>query len=311
MLKRFALAIALLGTTAGVHADLRVDDLGKAFDASSEQVVIQQYDANTGGSTSIRNTDESNLIWKDQGYFQRNRDLGQVFTPEKDFQLHAIVLRTGPSDAAVLPGAPGAEVFVQFFEVAGKPTINDNGTPPGSDAKHGFTKNHRADDFIEGTEYQSIHVATGGKYPNIPPTRGPNARPDGKFRYLKWRLTGEDLLTFRKGKRYAFMIGFVRPGKSRGFTLANSNAASANGPAVFGSKPDHYPGGWAIRREGNSATPTKLPNHAGEPDAKLRERLVAESLFPVGKARYSGPPTTDGHPDVDTYRDMEFYLISE
>jgi hypothetical protein len=47
--------------------------------------------------------------------------LGQVFTAPRDFTLAALVLKTGPSDAAEIEGAPGAKVFVRFFDVTGQP----------------------------------------------------------------------------------------------------------------------------------------------------------------------------------------------
>jgi hypothetical protein len=31
-------------------------------------------------------------------------------------------------------------------------------------------------------------------------------------------------------------------------------------------------------------------------------------VFPEGLERYSSPPAADGYPDVDTYRDLEFYV---
>jgi hypothetical protein len=98
-------------------------------------VIIRQVSANLGGNTSVRN--QLPLVWKDKGYFQRARDLGQVFTADRDFVLDAIVLRTGNGSLAFQSGAAGAEVFVQFFEVTGTPAVDDNGTPPGTQAKHG------------------------------------------------------------------------------------------------------------------------------------------------------------------------------
>ena len=43
-------------------------------------------------------------------------------------------------------------------------------------------------------------------------------------------------------------------------------------------------------------------------DAALLKKLVKESLFDAPPARFGLSPTTDGYPDVDTYRDLEFYL---
>lgn len=305
-----ALAIAL-GWCPAARADLTVTALGKTYTPDPVRVPIKQTEANTGGSTSVRN--ELPLEWKEQGYFQRNRDLGQVFTPEKTFVLDAIVLRTGPSDNAVLAGTPGAKVFVQFFEVAGTPKINDNGTPVGTKAKHGFSTNHRCDDFFEGVMYKSIRVVKGGVFPAIPPTKDAADKPAngdaGKFHYMRWAFTGDDRLTFEAGKRYAFMVGFEEPGKNRGFTLANMNAASSPAPPRIGDQADRYHGGWGLRREGDGTVPpTMIPGKGPPADPKVVEKLTGQSLFATGDARYKLSPTTDGYPDVDTYRDQEFYL---
>jgi hypothetical protein len=303
------LAVVLAAGPAA-RADLTVTALGKTYAPDPDKVPIKQTEANTGGSTSVRN--ELPLEWKEQGYFQRNRDLGQVITPERTFALDAVVLRTGPSDAAVLAGAPGAKVFVQFFEVVGTPKINDNGTPAGTKAKHGFSTNHRCDDFFEGVTYKSLRVVTGGTFPAIPPTRGADDKPTGdagKFHYMRWAFTGADRLTFEAGKRYAFMVGFEEPGKNRGFTLANANKASVADPPAVNDKHDRYHGGWGLRREGDGTLPPLMvPGTAPPADPKVAEKLTKQSLFATGDDRYKLSPTTDGYPDVDTYRDHEFYL---
>jgi hypothetical protein len=51
-------------------------------------------------------------------------------------------------------------------------------------------------------------------------------------------------------------------------------------------------------------TPGKEP----PADPKAAEKLKRESVFADGEGRYKLSPTTDGYPDVDTYRDHEFYL---
>lgn len=43
-------------------------------------------------------------------------------------------------------------------------------------------------------------------------------------------------------------------------------------------------------------------------DAALLEKLVKESIFKTPPDRFELPPASDGYPDVDTYRDLEFYL---
>jgi hypothetical protein len=295
---------------------LQVTALGKSYQPDPRRVVVQQSRADPGGSTSIRNTGRAHLEWKTNGYFQRNRDLGQVFTPPRDFRLNALVLRTGPSDAAVLAGMPGSKVFVQFFEVTGEPRIHDNGTPPGTDAKHGFSRNHRCDDFLTGVEYRPLGVVNGGTFPALPATRDLDGRPTGnevgRLVYLRWQLAGEARLTFQAGKRYAFMVGCEEPGRARGFTLANANAASVNARPSLTDAHDRYPGGWGLRREGDGTLPPTMFPGAQPPGAPAQLGcLHREALFAEGPSRYSLSPTTDGFPDVDTYRDLEFYLEAD
>jgi hypothetical protein len=295
---------------------LSVTALGKRYAPDPRRVVVQQAHADPGGSTSIRNTDRAHLAWKTNGYFQRNRDLGQVFTAPRDFQLNALVLRTGPSDAAVLAGVPGAKVFVQFFGVSGEPRLHDNGTPPGTDARHGFSKNHRCDDYLTGVEYRPVCVVNGGTFPALPASRDLDGRPTGneagRLVYLHWQFAGEARLKFQAGKRYAFLVGCEEPSRARGFTLANVNAAGVNAPPSLTGAHDRYHGGWGLRREGDGTLPpTMFPGAQPPDDSAQLGRLHREALFAEGPSRYSLSPTTDGFPDVDTYRDLEFYLETD
>jgi hypothetical protein len=265
-------------------------------------VIIKQLGADLGGNTSVRN--ESPLTWKDKGYYRRARDLGQVFTAPEDFTLDAIILRTGNGSLAFLPGSTGAEVFVQFFKVSGTPVINDNGTPPGAEAKHGFSTNHRCDDFVSGVQYKTLQVVTGGRLPDL------TAKGDGKLTYMKWTFSGHDGLKFQKDQRYAFMIGFVEAGSQKNFTLANRNRASSPRPPDIVDAEDTYHGGWSLRREGNGKTPPLIiPGEQPPADPVKLSQLKAESTFPKGNAHYTISPTCEGYPDVDTYRDLEFYVM--
>ncbi|MCF7668584.1 MAG: hypothetical protein K9N48_02285 [Verrucomicrobia bacterium] len=283
---------------------LKWERVQEEFSLEERSVVIRQCATDTGGNTSVRNS--SPLKWKDEGYFQRNRDLGQVFTVgESGFELDAIILRTGNDTSAFLTGAAGAPVFIQFFEVIGEPEIDDNGTPKGAKATHGFSTNHRCDDFVKGVEYKSLCVVRGGVMPDLADAG------DGRFQYMKWDLTGESELYFEPGRRYAFMVGITAPGPECGFTLANrNNAASPAPPSMFDSL-DRYHGGWGLRREGNGKKPpTMIPGDTPPEDSTTIEKLENESFFPKGDARFCIPPTCDGYPDVDAYRDLEFYLIA-
>jgi hypothetical protein len=265
------------------------------------RVVARQLGGSLGGNTSVRNAWP--LVWKEKGYFQRARDLGQVFTAEKDFTLDAIILRTGNAHLAFLDGMPGAPLFVQFFEVTGTPVIDDNGTPVGSKATHGFSTNHRCDDYVRDVQYRSLHVAGGGVMPDLTGAGG------GKLVYMKWDLLGKAELPFKAGRRYAFMVGIAEPGRERGFTLCNRNNAGSPKPPSM-TLDDTYHGGWGLRREGNGEKPLQVPGKEPPGDPATREKLEMQSAFAKGGARYALSPTCDGYPDVDTYRDLEFYLIA-
>lgn len=298
--------------TQTASEQLKVTAIGKEYNPVDAEVAVYQQAFSNGGNTSVRNVDKANLKWKGQGYFQRNRDLGQVFTPEKDFFLKAIVLRTGPGDAAVLFNTPGAKVFLQLFEVTGEPKINDNKSPFGAESKHGFTQSHRGDDYIEGVEYKSIAIAKGGVFPEIPATNKdgePLDRDLGKLQYMRWELMGSLILKFEAGKRYAFLVGFEEPAQGLGFTLANYNAASSTDSSSLNGNAVGYNGGWSIRREGDGTLPPTLFEGENPPkQMDLINLANKESLFATGDARYALEPTTDGYPDVDTYRDLEFAL---
>ena len=303
-----------IGMKSAINRDIIVTALGKTYLPPSDRIAISvnQYCDGDGGPSS-RNTDAEHLVWKEEGYFKRNRDLGQVFLPEHDFHLDALVLRLGPSDNAVKAGAPGAELFLQFFEVNGEPRINDNGTPQGTDSKHGFSRNHRCDDFIDGVTYRSIRIARGGIFPALPPTTDKEGRSTGDktatLQYLRFDLKRKDELVFEGGKRYAFMVGLIEPGPERAFALANCNAAKYNAPVSNMDKYDNYHDGWALRREGDGTIPPVMTGKPKPPDdATLFDKMVIESLFNPSADRFNLSPTSEGYPDVDTYRDLEFYL---
>lgn len=291
--------------------NLRIESLGETLEKGSLNIIDSQELFSTGGSTSLRNNQQKNLIWKHQGYFQRNRDLGQVFQAPKNFELKAIILRTGPSITAILENTPGTRVFIQLFEVIGNPYIHENDTPEGSQASHGFTENHKGDDYIAGITYKSIAIIKGGIFPEIPPTLindKANSDQSGKLHYLSFLIDGLNY-TFEKGKRYAFLVGFEDEGENIGFTLANFNRASHDDIPSLTSPHDPYPAGWGIRREGNGENPpTLVPGTSAPSDKQLLNLLIEQSLFPEGIQRFQISPTTDGYPDVDTYRDLEFYI---
>jgi GH35 family endo-1,4-beta-xylanase len=294
-----------------LYADaLSVVSLGKSYTPAPGSVpeYLRYANSNLGGTTSVRRNDSTTLRWKDEGYYQRNRELGQVFTiPEgESLTLDAIVLRTGNSSSAVLENTPGAPVYLQLFEVIGEPTINDNGTPQGTESTHGFSTNHRTDDFLEGLTYLPLAILRGGEFPNIPPTTQ-NGGQEGHLHYLRWDLIGEGELTLDGGKRYAFMVGFEEAGPRYGFSLGNNNRAASSAAPALAVDANGMPW-WSIRREGDGTLPpTQVPGEFPPEDDSLRLALIRESLYQPGHS-CDLPPTTDGYPDVDTYRTLEFYI---
>jgi len=293
---------------------LSVEDLGKEYQRDPEVTPDYLYAdvSNLGGNTSVRRNDAPRLKWKDEGYYQRNRELGQVFNIPvgTDIKLKAIVLRTGNDDKAVLPGSIGADVQIQFFELEGTPVINDNGTPTGTESTHGFNKNHRTDDFIDGITYKPLALVRGGQFPDIPPTSSEEGGEPGHLRYMRWDLEGEAELILEGGKRYAFIVGFVTNGPEKGFTLGNNNRAALSDPPELLLDANGIPW-WSIRREGDGTLPpTQFPGIDPPANDSIRDLLISESLFdPFHETILS--PTTDGFPDVDTYRSHEFYMEVE
>ncbi len=291
---------------------LVIEDLGKTYTAHPTMVppYLMATKSDLGGTTSVRRIDGPNLKWKTQGYYQRNRELGQCFNIPLDtsFQLRAIVLRTGNSSNAVLSGAPGAEMYLQLFEVVGDPVINDNGTPPGTESTHGFNTNHRTDDYLEGVSYQTLGIYTGGVFPNFEPTSQNGGQP-GHLRYMRWDLKAAKV-TLQGGKRYAFMVGFATNGPGKGFSLGNNNQAASSADPLL-RRDDHGLAWWSMRREGDGTLPpTQLPSDLPPENDSLRQALISESLYEDNHS-CTLSPTTDGFPDVDTYRALEFYIEVE
>ncbi len=304
-------AIELLGDTVTYEFEpVSLKAIGKKFKVHSN-VTEYQDKADMGGNTSVRNVGSDGLKWKSQGYFQRNRDLGQVFIPKKDTWVKSIVVRTGPAESAVLYDTPGSKVFIQFFEIFGDPIINDNGTPAGTKSAHGFNTNHRTDDFIEGVEYKSLPVIYTGVFPEDAPAtkdKEGNFKGDaGCLVYIRWSFT--EPVFFKANHRYGFIIGFAETGSELGFTLANANRAAATDAPDLDDQNTPYKGGWSFRREGDGTLPpTMIPGENPPESSRLVQQLKSESVFFPGNDRFNLSPTSDGFPDVDTYRALEFYI---
>ena len=65
---------------------------------------------------------------------------------------------------------------------------------------------------------------------------------------------------------------------------------------------------WGIRREGNGKLPPTMIS-ATKPPAEdaLLQKLVGESMF-APEHFDELAPTSEGYPDVDTYRTLQFYI---
>ncbi len=149
-------------------------------------------------------------------------------------------------------------------------------------------------------------TAEGGTFPDIEPTNA-NGGQAGHLRYLRFDLRDAGELVLEPGARYAFLVGFTALGPDRGFTVANTNLA---GEAAAPALPTGPAGElrWSIRREGDGTTPPTLrPGPEPAAGTPLGDSLRRESLHPDDYLT-GVPPTSDGYPDVDTYRTLEFYL---
>jgi len=173
---------------------------------------------------------------------------------------------------SLFAGANGAAVSVQLFEVSGEAVINDNGTTSGQ-VVH-WTTGAWADDYITGEVYQSLGVFSGAMLPD-------KLLPQ---HYLRLRFPARKVF-LQAGKRYGFLLMFDQMGKDRGMALASQN------------REDPYKGGHGMRREAKGTKP--VPNN------------YENSTFPPFAKRVKIPPTTNGFPDVDTYRDFVFFVEGE
>ncbi len=305
-----------------IETGLIVTDLRKAiYTLPPEKIPYTPYnlyydDTDTGGntSTSIRNDSEDHIEWKSaEGYYQRNRDLGTIFNPDKDIMLDAIVLRTSGSYKAVKTGAPGAPVIMQIFEVVGTPRLDDNGTGPGDKAEGRYGSCYAMDDYVADVKYVPLLLATGGVFPDFPVTS--KRKRKGKLRFMRWDITDDMLLI--GDKRYMFVVGFENAIYDCSIALANSNPVKSiqcKADPVYLFKDSSKKEWWGVRREGTSTyPPTRAPGSdpIPEPNEPLKSLLKTESLFNKGYLRYLYPPDSDGYPSIDTYRKLQYYIEAD
>jgi hypothetical protein len=296
----------------------------------TQQVVIGYDAADKGpGNTSLAFDGEDVFKWSQPGaaktesfgyytpegrevpYIKRDRDLGQTFTyqGEQPRVLRAITVQLGFGTNAVRPGMYGQKISLQLLEVSGTPRLHQNGSDSTMEAFHGFPHDragehlaHMRDDYLVGEKYRSRYVFTGATFPRktdfgfAEAEEVPPGHPQLKGRYLRFELPEAPALVLQPGKTYAFLVMVEEQGPHRGFALANQ---------YYGT----YPGGHGIRRDGNGqfppvpADPTRLFAHPAN-RAALRAAHFPTDL----KKRAKIAPGTNGYPDVDTWRDLVFYV---
>ncbi|MBV6647968.1 MAG: hypothetical protein KI790_21080, partial [Cyclobacteriaceae bacterium] len=85
-------------------------------------------------------------------------------------------------------------------------------------------------------------------------------------------------------------------GLYQGFTLANN---------FYGE----YEAGHGIRRDGNGLFPPPVADPTLPHDDNTNAKAFESARFPADfTVRAKLPVGTDGYPDVDTWRDLEFYV---
>ncbi|MCU0393440.1 MAG: hypothetical protein MUE81_20190 [Thermoflexibacter sp.] len=247
-------------------------------------------------------------------YIKRDRDLGQTFkyTEVKKKRLVAITVQLGFGTNVVRRGMYGQPISIQLLEVSGTPKLNNNGSDSTLEAFHGFPHDRNGkdiasvrDDYWEGETYKTIAVFSGGYFPpksafgfsesdTIPPNH-----IHLKGNYLTFKFPNKHKIMLETGKTYAFLIMIDNMGEEAGFALANE---------YYGS----YPHGHGIRRDGNGT----FPPAPADPHKDFADPANAQAYrtahFPKDfKQRIAIAPSTNGYPDVDTWRDFVFYIVAE
>ncbi|WP_246169108.1 hypothetical protein [Rudanella paleaurantiibacter] len=293
--------------------------------------VVAFYDGyDTGGNTSVAFDGENIYKWsgtspykaepwgyftpdgREVPYIKRDRDLGQTFTYTGSVarQLTAVTVSTGYGTNVVRAGMYGRRVSMQLFEVTGEPTRHTNGSEGATNALHGFPHNRPAlpipperDDYLVGEEYRSLGVFSGAVFPDkvafgfasadvaVPPNH-----PNLKGRYLRFVFTDAKPIWLQPGKRYSFLVMLEQIGLDCGFTLANHYSGT-------------YAAGHAIRRDGNGQFPPVPADPRQDFTHPANAKALASAHFPTDLSRrVQIPPGTNGYPDVDTWRDLLFYV---
>lgn len=292
-----AAMLPLFALPASAEVSVTASPTGEPSPAHSGTTIIARCDGfDTGGTTSIRlqtdkTMDDNKFYGAKPGVNnnrivpptepklqQRDRDLGQTFvTGANDCTVESLVLRVGFTDKAVLAGAPGAAVVVQWFEVRGSPVLNDSGTP-GFLGTFDRTRTPELDDFLAGETFRSLRVCS--------PATLPAKLSPGDF--LRFRFAGRDAVRLKPHTQYAFVIGFQKRGANRQLALANSYYGS------YQPDPKNPLVGHGLRREGGTG--------------RREAPYFAPDLPDDSKKRAAIPPGTLGFPDVCTWRDLYFVV---
>jgi hypothetical protein len=248
-------------------------------------------------------------------FYARDRDLGQTFTVPADstpFRLEAVTLRVGPVsadfDGTLADARERGEVFLQLFEVSGEPVVHDNGTTGEvlvSKAYPHPATMALADDYITGETYRTLLVARGGRLPRHfelgdENSGGPESGSKGSL--LRFDLGAAGAPVLQPGRRYAFLVGFEKAGPTMALPLDNWDYLNTSGATPEQVRHGAYAGGHAIRREGRVPEPWNNLDRAFSDDP-------SQARFPDSfTERLAQQPGTWGRPDVDTYRDLVFWI---
>ena len=244
-------------------------------------------------------------------YIKRDRDLGQTFLYKAadNKELQSITVRLGFGTNVIRPGMYGKNISLQLYEVAGSSTINNNGSDSTLQAFHGWPHDrngkgmhHSRDDYYDGEKYNTIAIVRGYKFPkknNFGINDKEEVSPDDprlKGKYLKFELPASSKIILKPNRKYAFLIMIDSIGKERGFTLSNNYLGT-------------YINGHGIRRDGNGVFPPAPCNpQKNFTDPENKKAYEAAHFPPDFNTRNRIAPGTNGYPDVDTWRDIVFFI---
>lgn len=244
-------------------------------------------------------------------YIKRDRDLGQTFLFEEETPkyLQSITVQTGFGYNTIREATYGKDVAIQIFEVQGSTRLNSNSSEGNTRAYHGWPHDRsdermtpEKDDYLVGEKYKSVKVIRGYTFPSQKDfgfseneTIDPNHKKI-KGQYLKFDIPKDEQIIMQPGKTYAFLIMIENMTKNAGFTLANLYKGT-------------YEHGHGIRRDGNGVFPPERAYPSEDFDHQVNRKAMEAAHFPQDfDKRAAISPGTNGYPDVDTWRDLVFYI---